>query len=191
MSSVELETGLETLALDMGLGYAERTADSSAHRRVIAQYVEHYFLARRMVPGQPRRGDMTWAEAATLPLCLLTAEMHNRTIIDRAFAAAGAKVQPAIESNSTVTLVLSVQTGRVGSILPGSLLDQVRGDAGIEVLPLVEPRIEVPIAFLVHNLNPPSRTLSAALDFAQDPQWLAHASANSGIGAHACAASRD
>jgi DNA-binding transcriptional LysR family regulator len=190
MSSVELETGLETLALDMGLGYAERTADSSAHRRVIAQYVEHYFLARRVEPGQPRRDSMAWADAATLPLCLLTAEMHNRTIIDRAFAAAGAKVRPAIESNSTVTLVLSVQTGRVGSILPGSLLDQVRGQPDIEVLPLVEPCVEVPIAFLVHNLNPASRTLKAALELAQDPLWLAHAGAHSGIGAHAASASR-
>ena len=31
----------------------------------------------------------TWKEAAALPLCLLSPEMHNRTIVDRAFAAVG------------------------------------------------------------------------------------------------------
>ena len=46
--------------------------------------------------------------------------------------------------------------------------------------PLVEPRVEMPIAFLVHDSNRPSRTLAAALAFAQDAEWLAEAGRHSG-----------
>jgi len=199
LSSVELETGLESLALDMGLGYTERMDSSGQALRVLPQYTEHYFLLRRADAGGgagsgtgsgsggsssgtgSRAGSLraaaaiSWREAASLPLCMLGGEMHNRTIVDRAFAAAGATVQPAIETNSTVTLVMSVLAGQVCSVLPGALLGTVHGQGDLEALPLVEPHVEVPIAFLVHKSNRPSRTLDAAITFAEHPDWLAQA----------------
>ncbi len=36
--------------------------------------------------------SISWAKAATLPLCLLTQSMQNRRIIDLQFRAAGAQV---------------------------------------------------------------------------------------------------
>ncbi len=196
LSSVELETGLESLALDMGLGYTERMDSSGSTLRVLPQYTEHYFLLRRADAGGgagsgtnngtssgtgSRAGSlraaaaMRWRDAAALPLCMLSGEMHNRTIVDRAFAAAGATVQPAIETNSTVTLVMSVLAGQVCSVLPGALLGTVHGQGELEALPLVEPHVQVPIAFLVHKTNRPSRTLDAAIAFAEHPDWLAQA----------------
>jgi len=185
MSSVDLETGLENLALDMGLGYTERTNEARAHLRVLPQYTEHYFLLRRGPDPGAAAGriahTITWAQAATLPLCMLSAEMHNRTIVDRAFAQAGASVSPAIETNSTVTLVMSVAAGRVCSVLPGALLGAMDGYRGLEALPLVDPQIGVPIAFMVHDTNRPSRTLEAALAYAQDPHWLRVAGQHAGL----------
>ncbi len=183
ISSAELESGLESLALDMGLGYAERLDSGGGPLQVLPQYTEHYFLLRRTAAGAGAAalrgaGAITWREASALPLCMLGAEMHNRTIVDRAFAAAGVRAQPAIETNSTVTLVMSVLAGQVCSVLPGALLDTVRGQAGLEAVPLVEPHVEVPIAFLLHKSNRPSRTLQAAIDFAQQPAWLAQAAAH-------------
>jgi len=184
MSSIDLEAGLENLMLDMSLGYAERTDDSRAHLRVVPQYTEHYFLLRRC--AAPRSGPlpghttMAWRDAAALPLCMLSGEMHNRSIVDRAFGAAGASVTPAIESNSTVTLVMSVVAGQVCSVLPGALLGAMQGYPELEALPLVEPHIEVPIAFMVHDSNRPSRTLEAALAFAQEDAWLQIAARHSG-----------
>lgn len=188
LSSVELETGLESLALDLGLGYTERTGSSGSQLRVLPQYTEHYFLLRRAAgtAGTAALGTgalraaaaITWREASALPLCMLGSEMHNRSIVDRAFAAAGVRAQPAIETNSTVTLVMSVLAGQVCSVLPGALLDTVRGHGELEALPLVEPHVEVPIAFLVHKSNRPSRTLQAAMAFAEQPEWLALAAAH-------------
>jgi DNA-binding transcriptional LysR family regulator len=176
MSSVELETGLESLALDMGLGYTERMDQSRSSVRVVPQYTEHYFLLRRAAQasgtGLRIGAPTTWQEAAALPLCLLSPEMHNRTIVDRAFAAAGAAPKPAIETNSILTLALSVQAGRVVSIMPGALVDVVDGYRELEALPLTSPSVEVPIAFMVHDSNRPSRTLEAALAFAEAPAWL-------------------
>lgn len=172
MSSIELETGLENLALDLGLGYNERMGHSQL--RLLPQYSEQYFLLRRRPDGPAGLhigAAISWAEAGGLPLCLLSAEMHNRSIVDRAFANAGVRPQAAIESNSTVTLVSSVLGGRVCSILPGAWLTLLPSQAALEARPLCAPQVEVPMAFMLHQHNRPSHTLAAALQLAQDQAW--------------------
>lgn len=185
MSSVELETGLERMALDMALGYTERIDGSRSLLRVLPQYIEHYFLLRKaacVAPGPLRIGTpMHWAEAAGLPLCLLSSEMHNRTVVDRAFASAGVRPVPAIETNSILTLALSVVAGRVCSVMPGALVGAVRGYHELEALPLISPEVEVPIAFMVHESNRPSRVLAAALDFAQASPWVHEVGRHAGL----------
>ena len=184
MSSVELEAGLDSLALDMGLGYAERTDHGGAPLRLLPQYTERYFLLRKAsVTGAEglRIGHaLAWVDAAATALCLLGPEMHNRRIVDRAFKAAGVQPLPAIETNSILALVLTVAAGRVCSIMPGALVAAVRSYRELEALPLVSPQIETPIAFMVHQTNLPSRTLAAALAFAQDPGWLHQAALHAG-----------
>ena len=190
MSSAELETGLDSLALDLALGYIERKGRSVPRLRLHAwpQTVEHYFLLRRRAVsprakqaaalhiGQP----IGWAEAAQLPLCLLTPEMHNRAIVDQAFAAAGAKATPAIETNSVLTLVLSVQGGGVCAVLPGAMVDTVRGHAGLEALPLVAPEVRTPLGFMAPVAVQPSRALEAGLALLQEAAWLEDVAQHSG-----------
>lgn len=177
MSSSELESGLESMVLDMAMGYSERLEGTRAPLRVVPQYEEHYFLLRRASQPSPmglQKGPaITWQKAAELPLCLLTAEMHNRTIVDNAFRSADCTPCPAIETNSIITLALSVVSGRVSSIMPGALVGAVRGYGELEALPLTNPVIDVPIALMVHESNRISRTLEAALDFAQSGEWMA------------------
>ena len=175
LSSSELETGLESLALDLALGYTERVDADRPQLRVIPQYDEHYFLLSRGAAGGAgltRGAPLDWAEAGALPLCLLSAEMHNRTLMDRALrAACGRVVAPVIETNSILTLALSVRAGAVHSIMPGALVGTLRGDAGLVARPLRAPQLVVPIAFMVHAGAQPSRALGAALAFAADPAW--------------------
>jgi len=179
MSSAELEARLDDLALDLGLGYAERGEISRAPLKRVPQYDEFYFLLRRAAdpdtPGLLTGAPMRWSEAAQKPLCLLSPEMHNRTIIDRALRAAGASVRAAIETNSIVSLSLCVLEGAVSSIMPGSLVGTLQGYRGLEALPLVEPQVRVPVVFMVHDSAPTSRTLAAALQLAGETEWLAHA----------------
>lgn len=183
MSSVELEARLEELALDLGLGYVERSDRRRAPLQLVPQHVEHYFLLRRAAAPQasaaaaplPLGPPLRWREAALLPLCLLSPEMHNRSIIDRAFAAAGVQARAAMETNSIVTLTLAVLEGQVSAIMPGTLLDAAQAHPGLEALPLVEPTVEVPMAFMLNESSHPSRTLAAALRLAQETHWLQHA----------------
>lgn len=185
MSSNELETGLESLSLDMGLGYTDRLRTNGPRLRQITQYTEHYFFVRRA--ASPRTDALqigpgiTWAEASTHPLCMLTREMHNRTIVEKAFEDAGVQSLPGIETNSILTLALSVVEGNVCSIMPGALVGAVRGYRELEALPLLAPEVRTTIGFIAQGGDRPSRTLEAALALAQDPAWLRHAAAHSGL----------
>jgi len=186
MSSPDIEAGLENLSVDIALGYTDRVKSRKARITSIDQYTERYFLLRRA--AQPTTTEMrlvaqpmSWAAAAQLPLCLLTPEMHNRAIIDAAFKEAGAKIKPIIETNSILTLGLSVLVGEVSSILPGALVGVLRGHPELEAVPLVGPEVLTPIGFMFACTDRPSHTLHAALDMAHDVGWLQHASAHSGL----------
>ncbi|MDM0000339.1 LysR substrate-binding domain-containing protein [Variovorax sp. J22P240] len=184
MSSLELEAGLESLSLDMALGYTERMHLRDVKLTAWPQSIEHYFLLRRATRTGTTAlhiGDpIGWAEAARQPLCLLTPEMHNRSIVDQAFKAAGAAVTPAIETNSVLTLALSVVSGSVCAVLPGAMVDAVRGHGQLEALPLVAPEIHTPIGFMTQTVVRPSRALEAALALVQSQDWQQEAAAHSG-----------
>lgn len=188
MSSALLEQGLEDLRIDLALGYAERMSPQS-RLHAYPQYTEHYFLLRKAPPRSGRvRGPaglrfgapLAWSEAARLPLCLLGTEMHNRSIVEAAFTTAGVAVQAAMETNSILALILSVQAGDVCSVLPGALVSAARHDPTLEALPLVGPEVRTPISFMAHGAVRPSRALDAALALVQDADWLADAGAHSG-----------
>ena len=185
LSSAELEKGLETLSLDLAMGYVERMDSKGARLSAFAQYTEHYFLLRRadtpqddgLHIGQP----LTWQQAGRFPLCLLTPEMHNRTIVDAALRQAGVQVIPAMETNSILAMALCVVQGQMCGILPGALVGAVRSDRQLEALPLVEPEVRTPIGFMFNAQVRPSRALQVAMDLARDAQWLQHAAMHSGM----------
>ncbi len=185
LSSAELEKGLETLSLDLAMGYVERMDSQGVRLSAIAQYTEHYFLLRRADKPQAdglRIGNaLTWAQAGQFPLCMLTPEMHNRTIVDTALRQAGVKVAPAMETNSILAMALSVVQGQMCGILPGALVGAVRGDRQLEALPLTEPEVRTPIGFMFNAQVRPSRALQVAMDLAHDAQWLQHAAMHSGM----------
>jgi DNA-binding transcriptional LysR family regulator len=184
LSSQEIESGLDDLSLDLGLGFIERIKTADTHFAALPQYSERYFLVRRA--SRARKAlhigvAMSWRDAARLPLCLLTRDMHNRSIVDAAFAEVNVKVKAVMETNSILTLAISVQAGDMCSVLPGSLVGAVRSQGELEALPLVRPEVTTPVGFITLAAARPSRTLQAALVLAHDPQWLRHAAAHSGL----------
>jgi DNA-binding transcriptional LysR family regulator len=185
MSSVEIEAGLGNLSLDMGLGFTDRVKPSGVPLRTLAQYTEHYFLVRKAsIPGQQGiafGSPVSWQAASKLPLCLMTAEMHNRHVVDAAFAKAGTPVAPVLQTNSILTLALSAVGGELCSVMPGALVGAVRAYGELQAQSLTEPEVRTPIGFMVLASDRPSRTLDAALALAQDEAWLRHAAAHSGL----------
>ena len=185
LSSTDLEIGVENLSIDLALGYTERMGLRDAKLTAWPQYMEHYFLLRRAAAPHATElqigPSMQWKDAAQLPLCLLTPEMHNRTIVDAAFITAGTPIRPAIETNSILTMALAVVAGNVCSVMPGALVGAVRGYRELEALPLVGPAVRTAIGFMSHSAARPSRAMQAALTMAQDGAWLRHAAAHSGL----------
>jgi DNA-binding transcriptional LysR family regulator len=169
MSSVDIEAGLDNLTLDMGLGFTDRVRPGSIPLRALPQYTEHYFLVRKGEAlgeqGIQIGQAMSWNEAASLPLCLMTSEMHNRQIVDAAFAQAGVSVKPAMETNAILTLALSVVSAAGGTMCSV----------------MISPEVRTPIGFMMRPSDRISRTLDAALTLAQDAAWLRHAAAHSGL----------
>ncbi|MBG6077240.1 LysR family transcriptional regulator [Polaromonas sp. CG_9.11] len=186
LSSQQIEEGLENLTLDLALGFTERLKKGGPFA-VLPQYTEQYFLVRRLdKPARSQHGElrlgaeMAWADAAKLPLCLLTPDMHNRSTVDHAFKQVGVAVQPVMETNSVLTLALSVLAGDMCSVLPGALVGAVRSQGELEALPLVQPEMRTPVGFLHLAATRAPPALEAALVLAQDAQWLQHAAQHSG-----------
>jgi DNA-binding transcriptional LysR family regulator len=189
MSSPEIEAGLDDLILDLGLGYTDRMGTGGARLDQLPQYDERYWLVRRAPQpvtapapaGLSLGGTITWADAAKEPLCLLTPEMHNRTIVDGAFAAAGVTVTPAMETNSILTLALAVLEGQVCSVVPGAVLGAVMAWRELQALALVAPELQTPVGFMLVRAARHSHTVEAALALARDAAWLRHAERHSGV----------
>jgi len=185
MSSQEIEAGLEDLSLDLSLGYCDRILPLTTSLTTLKQYEERYFLLRRA--ACPSSGGLqicatpcSWVHAAAQTLCLLTPEMHNRSILDDAFVQVGIHVKPVIQTNSITALALTVLVGGVCSVLPGALLGIVSGYGELEAVPLESPDVVTPIGFIFSNSQRPSHTLNAALEMASKPDWAAHLKVHSG-----------
>ncbi len=184
LSSQEIEQGLDTLAIDLGLGYTDRLGSLRGGRLTPwPQYVEHYHLLERArKDNAPLRFGpaLSWADAAKRPLALLSPEMHNRVILDQVFKGLALDVKPVLETNAVLAMLVAVQTGAVAAVLPGALVATLAGQPGLEARPLTAPSLRTPIGFMTAAAVRPSRALQMALQMAQDPAWLADAAAHTG-----------
>ncbi len=177
MSSPDIEAPLEDLSLDLALGYTERLDAEGGRFRSWPQASERYYFLRRRVGKAAKTlrfgSPLTWSEAANVPLCQLTTDMHNRAIIDAALASIGMSSAPAIETNSLLAVTLAVSVGDVCAILPGAMVAAVQERGELEALPLVEPDVRTPLGFIALVDERPSRAVQAALRLMAAPEWAA------------------
>jgi len=137
MSSRQIAHGLEHGEIEAGLTYLDN--EPLARVDTIPLWREHYLLVTAAGGGFGE--TVTWAEAAELPLCLLTPDMQHRRIVDGAFSAAGATPQPAVETNSVSTLIAHARTGLPG-ITAHTWLQANPLPDDLRAIPLVAPEIE-------------------------------------------------
>ena len=171
LSSPEIEIGLENLSLDIALGYTGREQVMARALQIRPQYDESYYLVRRR-DDAAGPDAATWREAATLPLAMLTPDMHNRAIVEEAMRRAGAQPRPALETNSVLALVSALADGTLAAVLPGALLEVAKGLTPLRVQPLTEPEVRTPIGFMTAAGARTTPALRAALQLAQDADWL-------------------
>ena len=112
----KLVLGLTNFEIDIGVTYLENPA---LDRFVtMALYEEPLYL---LLPDNDWLDDspsISWAEAAKLPLCLLSQSMRERQIMDQAFEQAGVQCKPILESNSIFQLAFHAMSGDLATIVP-------------------------------------------------------------------------
>ncbi len=160
-TSVEILDGLESLELDAGITYLDNEPLGRVTQTPL--YTEFYrFLC---APASPLAGrdSVTWAEVAQEPLCLLTADMQNRRIVNQHLAEAGARVQAMVESNSSIALIAHVRSGRWASVVPMKLAGMFEG-AGLSAIPIVEPEAEHLVGLIAPRREPQTPVLAALIE---------------------------
>ena len=119
LSTEAIASQLDRFELDLGLTYLdEKTLDGFESLQLFAE--RYVLLSARNAKLEP---TVTWEQAGRLPLCLLTAKMRNRQVIDAAFRRAGAKADVILETDSIFALYAHVSEAGLFSIVPHSLLN--------------------------------------------------------------------
>ena len=164
-TSIEIQQGLDAFSLDVGITYLDN--EPLQRVRSVPLYKERYVLIAHESSGFAGLPSISWAKAATLPLCLLTPSMQNRRIIDAQFLAAGAKANVILETNSIVTLWSHVRFGPWSTVVPQTFL-LLLGDApGLVRLPLIEPEFFHILGIVASDREPLAPLPRALLEFAQ------------------------
>lgn len=159
-TSVEALALLENLEVDAALTYLDN--EPLGRVRTVPLYDESYRLITAPDSLFGDRDQVTWNEVGQVPLCLLTPDMQNRRIIDRALLAAGTQANPTLTSNSVIVLYTHVKTGRWASVMPAKLADTLGLSDAVRSIPIIDPLVTYRIG-LVIPLRDPMTPLVATL----------------------------
>jgi DNA-binding transcriptional LysR family regulator len=159
-TSIEALQQLDNLEIDAGVTYLDN--EPLGRVTAVPLYRERYRLLTSADAPLGNRRNVTWAEVAQVPLCLLTPDMQNRRIIDGLIRSAGGNPQPTLESNSMIVLFAHVRTGRWASVMPAKLAETLGLTETLRAIPIVEPD-EVHTIGLVVPAREPMTPLTDAL----------------------------
>ncbi|HEX3236010.1 MAG TPA: LysR family transcriptional regulator [Gemmatimonadales bacterium] len=168
-SSADIQLGLDEFRFEAGITYLEN--EPLLRVRTIPLYREQYLLITPAGGPLAGRTRVTWREAASLPLCLLTPDMQNRRILNAHFAQAGASVTPSLETNSVFTLCTLVRSGYWSSVLPYGFQPLLSGADGVALLPLEAPAAAHTVGLVVSDRHPLPPTATALLDVVTGLDW--------------------
>ncbi|MER5708697.1 LysR family transcriptional regulator [Streptomyces sp. NPDC002122] len=156
MRSFEIDAGITYLREDLAEGF-----------RSVPLYEERYVLLTDAADSLVHRTTATWAEAARLPLCLLTEAMQGRQVLDEVFAEVGVRPSPRVETDAVAALFAHVRTGRWASVVPHTWLHVFGVPHGMRAVPLVEPTRTVPVGLVTVARDPESVMARALTEVAR------------------------
>ena len=168
MSSDKIIEALGTNQLDLGVCYLDHVSPN---------YLEFFEL------GETRVGllydtrhfhfegtQMSWEEAAELPLGMISTGMHYRKSIDLSFRSRGLDPQPILESDSTYQLFQAIHEGFCCAIMPldSGLENPIENLAFIH---LPDASVLAPLGMVMRKTEP--RSVIAEKCFAEARQLFA------------------
>ena len=114
------------------------------------------------------RDQVTWKEVGQVPLCLLTPDMQNRRIIDRALRSAGVEATPTLTSNSIIVLYTHVKTGRWASVMPAQLAQTLGLSDAVRTIPIVDPTVTYSVGLVIPQRDPLTPLIAALAQIARE-----------------------
>jgi DNA-binding transcriptional LysR family regulator len=157
---------LENLEADAVLTYVENEPIGKA--RSIPLYNESYHLLTSPDGMFGDREQVTWKEVGQVPLCLLTPDMQNRRIIDRALRSVGVEATPTLTSNSMIVLYTHVKTGRWASVMPAKLAETLGFSDTVRTIPIVDPTVTYNIGLVIPQRDPMTPLIAALVQVARE-----------------------
>ena len=136
----QTKLGLNNFTLDVGITYLSQVELAGLSTMPI--YDERLCLLVPDIEEYRNLSVITWKEVADLPLCLLDKPMHERRIIDDAFATAGVTPTPRVTaSDSILSLIFHVMFAGSVTVIPKHFLRMPGKFPGVRAIDLIEPEI--------------------------------------------------
>ena len=152
MTSRAIERALEAVEIDAGVTYLDNEPLERVRR--LPLYRERYVFACRRKPGAPVNATISWKDAASRRLCLLTEDMQNRRIINKVAASIGVEVKADVVSHSFLAVLSHVRHGDWASIVPHTFARLFVGTDDVVAIDLVEPSHTQEIGLVLSDREP-------------------------------------
>ena len=165
LSTTELSRQLREFELDVAI--APFAPEDGMGLHLVPLYDEQYVVLASGDHLTPQAHTMTWADAAQLPLALLTPDMRIRRVIDKAFAESGAMATPQVETDSVASLYAHVGVGAWASIVPHTWLRAMPVVGRTRAVRLIEPETRAQVSVAIHDATPGSIVARAFVTAAQ------------------------
>ncbi|NLU75672.1 LysR family transcriptional regulator [Streptomyces sp. HNM0575] len=136
LSSRDIMRRLAEFEIDAALTYLDDEALQGV--RKFPLYEERYLLLTPVDGPYATQTEVSWAQAAKLPLVLLPRRMRNRRILDEFFAAEGVAAFAAVETDTLDALYAHLASGRWSSVISHAWLHMFGIPDGMRVVRLGE-----------------------------------------------------
>jgi DNA-binding transcriptional LysR family regulator len=147
---------LEEYSIDVAITYIDQ--DSIRCGRSHPLYAESYALLTRKGTLGPGKKQISWEEAARLPLCFLAPEMQQRGSLPAGLFGHASPNLPHMETNSVDALYSQVRSGAWSAVVPRSLASIADNSDDLEMVALPRPGRPARVGVVM-----PDRELSSPL----------------------------
>ena len=149
-STRQITRRLNDFSLDAGIMYFD-DADPDI---TVKLYEERYVLIAPQTRASGYKTQVTWAEAAQFPLCLLTPDMRNRQLIDAVFEQVSAVPTVVMEASGFSAVLAQVVSGNAATIAPVSVAETFLALSSTVQFDIVKPVMTHTIGLSIKDQSP-------------------------------------
>jgi len=149
-STHQIVLKLNDFSLDAGILYF----NNGDPETTVKLYEERYvFIAPKSLTISKEK-QITWAEVAQIPLCLLTQNMKNRQLIDRHFLDLGISPSIVTEASDFTAVLAQVAAGNAATIAPESVAQTFLDLKSTKQLDLIRPVLTHSVGLSIKDQSP-------------------------------------